>query len=126
MKEYLFEDICVTQRQLFHVLRILLAQFFIVICPSVSWLLGNNPGSLSRALNRDNSLSNPYEFNDCKKIQSLRMFKNGRVDLKFTSVILIVCPFRTVKAAVAGIGIINILRADGAFSTEAAVDQVRM
>ena len=24
-----------------HVLRILLAQFFIVICPSVSWLLGN-------------------------------------------------------------------------------------
>ena len=43
------------------------------------------PGSLSRALNRDNSLSNPYEFNDCKKIQSLRMFKNGRVDLKFIS-----------------------------------------
>lgn len=43
------------------------------------------PGSLSRALNRYDSLGNPYEFNGCKKIQSLRMFKNGRVDLKFTS-----------------------------------------
>ena len=41
LKEYLFEDICVTQGQLLHVLHILLAQFFIVICPSVSWLLGN-------------------------------------------------------------------------------------
>lgn len=41
LKEYLFEDICVTQGQLLHVLRILLAQFFIVICPSVCWFLGN-------------------------------------------------------------------------------------
>ena len=31
LEEYLFEDICVTQGQLLHVLRILLAQFFIVI-----------------------------------------------------------------------------------------------
>lgn len=43
------------------------------------------PASLSRALNRYDSLDNPYEFPDCKKILSLRMFKNGRVDLKFTS-----------------------------------------
>lgn len=43
------------------------------------------PGSLSRVLNRYDCPDNQYEFPDCKKIQSLRMFKNGRVDLKFTS-----------------------------------------
>lgn len=43
------------------------------------------PGSLSRAIGRYDSSVNQYEFPDCGKIQSLRMFKNGRVDLKFTS-----------------------------------------
>ena len=43
------------------------------------------PGSLSRVLKRYDCPDNQYEFPDCKKIQSLRMFKNGRVDLKFTS-----------------------------------------
>ena len=43
------------------------------------------PGSLSRILNRYDCPDNQYEFPDCEKIQSLRMFKNGRVDLKFTS-----------------------------------------
>mgnify|MGYP006922427798 CR=1 FL=1 len=28
---------------------------------------------------------NQYEFPDCEKLQSLRMFKNGRVDMKFAS-----------------------------------------
>ena len=41
LKEYLFEDIRVTERQFLHVLRILFAPFFIVICPSVCWFLGN-------------------------------------------------------------------------------------
>ena len=40
-------------------------------------------------------------------------------------VILVVRPFQTMKAAIAGIGIIDILRADGAFPTAAAVDQVQ-
>lgn len=43
------------------------------------------PDSLSRILGGYNLPYNQYEFPDCKKIQSLRMFKNGRVDLKFTS-----------------------------------------
>ncbi len=43
------------------------------------------PDSLLKILNRYDSPENPYEFPDCEKIQSLRMFKNGRVDLKFTS-----------------------------------------
>lgn len=43
------------------------------------------PDSLSRILGRYNLPYNQYEFPDCEKIQSLRMFKNGRVDLKFTS-----------------------------------------
>lgn len=43
------------------------------------------PGSLSRVLKRYDCHDNQYEFPDCEKIQSLRMFKNGRVDLKFTS-----------------------------------------
>ena len=43
------------------------------------------PGSLSRILNRYDCPDNQYEFPDCEKIQSLRMFKNGRVDLKFAS-----------------------------------------
>lgn len=43
------------------------------------------PGSLSRVLNRYDFPDNQYEFPDCEKIQSLRMFKNGRVDLRFTS-----------------------------------------
>ena len=43
------------------------------------------PGSLSRVLKRYDCPNNQYEFADCEKIQSLRMFKNGRVDLKFAS-----------------------------------------
>lgn len=43
------------------------------------------PGSLSRILNQYDCPANQYDFPDCQKIQSLRMFKNGRVDLKFTS-----------------------------------------
>ncbi len=43
------------------------------------------PGSLSRVLNRYDSPDNQYEFPDCEKLQSLRMFKNGRVDMKFAS-----------------------------------------
>lgn len=43
------------------------------------------PGSISSAIGRYESSSNQYEFSDCKKIQSLRMFKNGRVDIRFTS-----------------------------------------
>ena len=38
------------------------------------------PGSLSRILNRYDCPDNQYEFPDCEKIQSLRMFKNGRVE----------------------------------------------
>lgn len=44
----------------------------------------HTPASLSRLLGRESD-SGQCEFPDCKKIQSLRMFKNGRVDLKFTS-----------------------------------------
>ncbi len=43
------------------------------------------PGSLSRVLNSYDLPDNLHEFPDCEKIQSLRMFKNGRVDLKFAS-----------------------------------------
>ena len=43
------------------------------------------PDSLSRILGGYNLPYNQYDFPGCKKIQSLRMFKNGRVDLKFTS-----------------------------------------
>ena len=43
------------------------------------------PKSLSEIIKRGKYISNAYEFYDCEKIQSLRMFKNGRVDLKFTS-----------------------------------------
>lgn len=46
---------------------------------------GSAPNSLSEIIKRKEHFSNVYEFNDCGKIQSLRMFKNGRVDLKFTS-----------------------------------------
>lgn len=42
------------------------------------------PSSLSRLLMRKID-SSQCEFPDCEKLQSLRMFKNGRVDLKFTS-----------------------------------------
>ena len=43
------------------------------------------PKSLSEISKRGECISNVYEFYDCEKIQSLRMFKNGRADLKFTS-----------------------------------------
>ena len=46
---------------------------------------GSAPNSLSEIIKRKEHFFNVYEFNDCVKIQSLRMFKNGRVDLKFTS-----------------------------------------
>lgn len=37
-------------------------------------------------------------------------------------VILIVCPFQTVEPAISGVGIVDILRADGTFLTAVAVD----
>lgn len=43
------------------------------------------PDGLSRVLNRYDSSDSQHEFSGCEKIQSLRMFKNGRVDLKFAS-----------------------------------------
>lgn len=42
------------------------------------------PASLSRLLIRELD-SGQCEFSDCEKVQSLKMFKNGRVDLKFSS-----------------------------------------
>lgn len=42
------------------------------------------PASLSRLIERASD-SGQCEFPDCKKIQSLRMFKNGRADLRFSS-----------------------------------------
>ena len=42
------------------------------------------PVSLSRLLIRELD-SSQCEFSDCEKVQSLKMFKNGRVDLKFSS-----------------------------------------
>lgn len=44
----------------------------------------HTPASLSRLLTYTLD-SGQCEFPDCKKIQSLKMFKNGRVDLKFAS-----------------------------------------
>lgn len=46
---------------------------------------GSAPCSLSRLLCRYDSPDGQHEFPDCEKLQSLRMFKNGRVDIKFTS-----------------------------------------
>lgn len=40
-------------------------------------------------------------------------------------VILIVCPFQAVKPDISGVGIVDILRADGTFLTAAIVDQVQ-
>lgn len=43
------------------------------------------PCSLSRLLGRYDLPDSQHDFPDCEKLQSLRMFKNGRVDLRFTS-----------------------------------------
>ena len=48
-------------------------------------MFGTVPCSLSRILGRYDSSDSQHEFPDCEKLQSLRMFKNGRVDIKFTS-----------------------------------------
>lgn len=46
---------------------------------------GSAPCSLSGILGRYDSPDSQHEFPDCEKLQSLRMFKNGRVDIRFTS-----------------------------------------
>lgn len=48
-------------------------------------MFGTAPCSLSRLLGRYDLPDSQHEFPDCEKLQSLRMFKNGRVDIKFAS-----------------------------------------
>ncbi len=65
-----------------------------------------------------------YKFAQVGRCKKLAVF-NFFFCLAVCMVILVVRPFQTMKAAIAGIGIINILRADGTFSTAATVDQVQ-
>ena len=65
-----------------------------------------------------------YKFAQAGRRKELAVF-NLFLCLAVCMVILVVRPLQTVKAAIAGIGIINILRADRAFSKAAAVDQVQ-
>lgn len=48
-------------------------------------MFGTAPCSLSRLLGRYDLPDSQHEFPDCEKLQSLRMFKNGRVDIRFAS-----------------------------------------
>ena len=43
------------------------------------------PLGFSELLGYSRSSSNEHEFSTCKKVKSLKMFKNGRVDIRFTS-----------------------------------------
>ena len=43
------------------------------------------PLGFSNLLDYSRSPSNEHEFSTCKKVKSLKMFKNGRVDIRFTS-----------------------------------------
>ena len=65
-----------------------------------------------------------------------KLYKNNRVDIKFSTeeyafclaelmVIIIISPFQPVEAAVPGVGVVDVLRGDGAVRGEAAVDQVK-
>ncbi len=45
---------------------------------------GQYPKTISEILGYDNR-ENPQIFYDCKKVEQLKMFKNGRVDIKFKS-----------------------------------------
>lgn len=47
-------------------------------------VFGQYPVSISEVLGYDNR-DNPQIFYGCKKVQQLKMFKNGRVDIKFES-----------------------------------------
>lgn len=47
-------------------------------------VFGQYPATISRVLEYDNR-ANPQILYDCKKVQQIKMFKNGRVDIKFTS-----------------------------------------
>ena len=47
-------------------------------------VFGQYPTSISEILEYDNRV-NLQVFYDCKKVQQMKMFKNGRVDIKFTS-----------------------------------------
>lgn len=43
------------------------------------------PTGISRLLSSNHLESSQYQFASCQKIQSLKLFKNGRVDIKFTT-----------------------------------------
>lgn len=43
------------------------------------------PLGFSELLGYNRSPSNEHEFSTCKKVNSLKMFKNGRVDIRFTT-----------------------------------------
>lgn len=47
-------------------------------------VFGQYPSTISGILGYDNR-ANPHIFYDCKKVEQLKMFKNGRVDIKFAS-----------------------------------------
>ena len=64
------------------------------------------------------------KFTQAGRRKELAVF-NLFLCLAVCMVILVVRPFQTMQAAIAGIGIIDILRADGAFPTASAVDQVQ-
>lgn len=48
-------------------------------------MFGTIPHCLSQTLRNYDFSDNQLEFPDCEKLQSLRMFKNGRVDIRFAS-----------------------------------------
>ena len=43
------------------------------------------PLGFSELLGYNRSCSNEHEFSTCKKVKGLKMFKNGRVDIRFTT-----------------------------------------
>ncbi|MCI8287391.1 MAG: hypothetical protein HFH89_07020 [Lachnospiraceae bacterium] len=43
------------------------------------------PSALAKLINGHYLNSSDYDFPDCQKVQSLKMFKNGRVDIKFST-----------------------------------------
>lgn len=47
--------------------------------------LSRIPGSLSYVMEKYNLHSDFYEFSDCEKVQSLKLYKNQRVDIRFST-----------------------------------------
>lgn len=46
--------------------------------------IGSYPGELGRIINAYKLYEDTFEFEDCKKIKKLRIFRNGRMDVRFT------------------------------------------